>query len=111
MRKNMVLAVVAMCILSSCDKPEVKSSKKPTQHKQLLGAPEDIKIDKRGKLAEDFVRLTEKDIGKVIRYRRQVVAGVNHFFEFSKDGKMPMEIIVFEDLKGTYKITSKSYLE
>ena len=111
MKTKIALLIGGMCLLSSCDKSEVKSPEVTVQSKQLLGAPRSVELGKRGKLAEDFVRLTEKDLGKVIRYRRQIVAGVNHYFEFSKNGKMPMEIIVFEDFKGKYKITSKSYLE
>lgn len=111
MSKKIALLIGGMFIVTSCDKSNVKSPEVSAKTKQLLGAPQVTKLDERAKHAENFVRLTEKDLGKVIRYRRQTVAGVNHYFEFSKIGKMPMEIIVFENLKGKYKITSKSYLE
>lgn len=65
----------------------------------------------RGENALAFIRSTEKDLGAVTRYRRQIVAGVNHYFEFAKTGRPPMEVVVYENLDGEYKITSKEVLE
>ena len=111
MKKRIILIMGVILLFTSCYKIEVKNEKIIEKENHLVGAPYEMELDQRGKDAETFIRSTEKDLGAVSRYRRQIVAGVNHYFEFTKMGRPPMEIIVYENLNGEYKIMSKGILE
>jgi len=111
MKKNIILIMGFVLIFTSCYKSEVKNEKITKKEVHLVGAPEDSELDEQGNDALNFIRSTEKDLGKVSRYRRQIVAGVNHYFELTKMGSPPMEIIVYENLDGEYEITAKGVLE
>lgn len=109
MNKRIILIMGIILLFTSCYKTEVKSKK--TKENYLVGAPYEMKLDQRGEEAMNFIRSTEKGLGKVSKYKRQIVTGVNHYFEFIKNGRPLMEIIVYENLNGKYKIISKSILE
>jgi len=111
MKKRIILIFGVIFLFTSCYKREVKNEKITAKETHLVGAPYEMELDQRGKGALAFIRSTEKDLGRVSRYRRQIVAGVNHYFEFTKMGRPPMEIIVYENLDGEYKIRSKGVLE
>lgn len=111
MKKKVVLIMGVILLFTSCNKTEFKNEKIIEKEDHLVGAPYEVELDQRGKDAETFIKSTEKDLGKVSRYRRQIVAGVNHYFEFTKMGRPPMEVIVYENLDGEYKITSMGVLE
>lgn len=111
MKKRIILILGVIFLFTSCYKSEVKNEKMTGEEKQLIGAPYETQLDQRGKDALAFIRSTEKDLGVVTRYRRQIVAGVNHYFEFTKTGRPPMEVVVYENLDGEYKIRSKGVLE
>lgn len=109
MNKRIILIMGVILLFTSCYKTEVKSKK--IKENYLVGAPYEMKLDQRGKEAMNFIRSTEKGLGRVSKYKRQIVAGVNHYFEFIKNGRPPVEIIVYENLNGEYKIVSKGVLE
>ncbi|UUV18516.1 hypothetical protein NRK67_14660 [Fusobacteria bacterium ZRK30] len=111
MKKRVILIMGVILLFTSCYKTEVKDEKITAKEGQLVGAPYELELDQRGEDALVFIRSTEKDLGKVSRYRRQIVAGVNHYFEFTKMGRPPMEVIVYENLDGEYKVMSKGVLE
>lgn len=111
MKKTIILIMGVVLLFTSCYKREVKDKKITVKEEHLVGAPYEMELDQRGKDAVIFIRSAEKDLGEVTRYRRQIVAGVNHYFEFTKMGRPPMEIIVYENLDGEYKIVSKGVLE
>jgi len=111
MKKRILLIMVFILIFTSCYKTEVKNQKINVKEIHLVGAPNEMKLDEQGNDALNFIRSTEKDLGKVSRYRRQIVAGVNHYFEFTKMDRPPMEIIVYENIDGEYEITAKGVLE
>jgi len=110
-KKKFILILGIIFLFTSCYKSEVKNEKITAKENHLAGAPYETELDQRGEDALAFIRSTEKDLGIVTRYRRQIVAGVNHYFEFAKMGRPPMEIVVYENLDGEYKITSKGVLE
>jgi len=84
MKKRVILIMGVILLFSSCYKMEVKNEKKIAKEDHLVRAPYEMELDQRGKDAVIFIRSTEKDLGRVSRYRRQIVAGVNHYFEFTK---------------------------
>lgn len=106
MKKNTILVMIFILLFVSCNKTEVK-----TEQGNMVGAPYEVELDTRGKAAVIFIRETEKNLGEVTKYKRQIVAGVNHYFEFVNSGKPPIEVIVYEDLDGNYEIISKGILE
>ena len=107
MKKKIVLIIGVILLFTSCYKTEKITEKE----NHLVGAPYEMELDQRGQDVLIYIRSIEKDLGRVSRYRRQIVAGVNHYFEFTKMDRPPMEIIVYENLDGEYKITSKGVLE
>ena len=111
MTKKIIVIMGIVLLFASCYKSEIKNKKMDGKERQLIGAPYESQIDQRAENTLTFIRSTEKDLGVVSRYRRQIVAGINHYFEFSKTGRPPMEIIVYENLDGEYKIISKGILE
>lgn len=111
MKKSIILIMGVILLFTSCYKRDVKDEKITVKEEHLVGAPHEMEMDQSGEKALAFIRSTEKELGEVTRYRRQIVAGVNHYFEFTKIGRPPMEIIVYENLDGGYKIVSKGVLE
>jgi hypothetical protein len=105
MGKKIILIITLLFVFIGC------TSNTSTPEKQLVGAPTDARVDERAEKVIKFIRESNPDLGEVTRYRRQVVNGINHHFEFTKYGKLPMEITVYEDLDGNYKIMSKGVLE
>ena len=111
MKKKIILIMGIILLFTSCYKKEVKNEKIKAKEAHLVRAPYEMELDQRGKDTLIFIRSNEKDLGRVSRYRRQIAAGVNHYFEFTKMGRPPMEIIVYENLDGEYRIRSKGVLE
>ena len=111
MGKRVTLVLVISLLFLACGKTSIENKELTSNQKQMVGAPYETEMDSRGEDALAFIRSTETDLGVVSRYRRQIVKGVNHYFEFSKKGTPPMEITVYEDLDGNFTITSKGVLE
>ena len=104
--KKILLVAGVLTVLAACSKTNVETK----ESRQLAGAPYETEMDSRAEKALEFIRTQEKDLGEVTNYKRQIVAGVNHYFEFTKEGESPVEIVVYEDLDGNLKITSKQLL-
>jgi hypothetical protein len=111
MGKKVILILGLGLLFISCGKTSVDHEELTPLKKQMVGAPYETELDNRAKDALAFIRSSEKNLGVVSRYRRQIVKGINHYFEFSKKGTPPMEITVYEDLDGNFTITSKGVLE
>lgn len=100
--KKKLLILSSLLLLGACSNS--MNSEKPTN---IVGGVTHAKLDTRGEKALAFLVEKEGYKGKpfeVISYRKQVVAGMNHYFTIAIGDKI-YNNIVFESLNGDYSIT------
>ncbi|MEG0069864.1 hypothetical protein [Cetobacterium sp.] len=72
---------------------------------RIVGGYQNSNIDTRGNMALSKL-IQEKHIGKnfkVMDYKKQIVAGINHKFILEINGEV-QEFVVFESLKGEFTV-------
>ena len=95
----LIVAVLGIVGCSSSKKVEMNSSHK------MVGAYENTKLDTRGEVALNKL-IQEKNLGKnykLIEYKKQIVAGINHKFILEINGKL-QQFVVYESLNGNFTV-------
>ena len=99
--KKIILAVAILGLVGCSNSKKVETNSSP----KMVGAYGSSKMDAMGEIALNKL-VQEKKLGnnyKLIEYKKQIVACINHKFILEINGKL-QQFVVYESLNGKFTV-------